>query len=93
MGPGNPLGETSRFTSTLGRGGMTPQMAAYQQILSLLPNIGGQHLGKFCMMLMAKLGIHLRALGVMRVSRVLVVPQFRLDQGSFIPVHQDPQGF
>ena len=21
------------------------------------------------------------------------VPQFGLDQGSFIPVHQDPQGF
>ena len=69
FGPGNPLGEASRFTSVLGPGGMTPQMAAYQQILSLLPNIGGQqmleHLGKFCMMLMDKLGIYLRVLGVM----------------------------
>ena len=40
FGPGNLLGEASRFTSVLGPGGMTPQMA-YQQILSLLPNIGG----------------------------------------------------
>ena len=44
FGPGNPLGEASRVTSVLGPGGMAPQMAAYQQILSLLPNIGGQQM-------------------------------------------------
>ena len=94
--PGNPLGETSRFNSVLGPGGMTPQMAAYQQILSLLPNIGGQQ------MLALRQVLH-DANGQVRnlpesfggnVSQPCIgVPQFGLDQGNFIPVHQDPQGF
>lgn len=40
----NPVGEQSGFNTVLGPGGMTPQVAAYQQILSLLPAIGGPQL-------------------------------------------------
>ena len=37
-------GEQSRFHTVHGPGGMTPQVAAYQQILNLLPAIGGPQL-------------------------------------------------
>ena len=37
-------GEQPRFQTVLGPGGMTPQVAAYQQILNLLPAIGGPQL-------------------------------------------------
>jgi len=40
-GCGNTGGEQSRFHTVHGPGGMTPQVAAYQQILNLLPAIGG----------------------------------------------------
>ena len=43
-GCGNASGEQLRFQTGLGPGGMTPQVAAYQQILNLLPAIGGPQL-------------------------------------------------
>ena len=43
-GCGNTGGEQSRFHTVHGPGGMTPQVAAYQQILNLLPAIGGPQL-------------------------------------------------
>ena len=43
-GCGNAGGEQSRFHTVHGPGGMTPQVAAYQQILNLLPAIGGPQL-------------------------------------------------
>ena len=43
-GCGNAGGEQSRFHTVHGPGGMTPQVAAYQQILNLLPTIGGPQL-------------------------------------------------
>ena len=43
-GCGNTGGEQSRFHTVHGPGGMTPQVAAYQQILNLLPAIRGPQL-------------------------------------------------
>ena len=70
-------------------GGMTPQVAAYQQILNLLPSIGGPQ------MLALRQVLH-EANGSVRglpenfggnVSQPCRgVPQFGLDQGSFLPM-------
>ena len=43
-GYGNPVGKQLRFNTAQGPGGITPQVAAYQQILNLLPVIGGSQL-------------------------------------------------
>ena len=46
-GCGNVSGDQSRFNTVHGPGGMTPQVAAYQQILNLLPAIGGPATNRF----------------------------------------------
>ena len=70
-GCSNASGEQLRFQTGLGPGGMTPQVAAYQQILNLLPAIGGPQLLSLrpvLLMLMEKLGICRRILVAMSVS-------------------------
>ena len=94
-GYGNPGGEQSRFNTSQVPGGMTPQVAAYQQILNLLPVIGGPQL------LSLRQVLH-DAHGQVRnlpdnfggnVSQPCTgVPHFGLDQGNFIPMQTYPSG-
>ena len=68
-------------------------MAAYQQILSLLPNIRSQQMLALRQVLHDANG-QVRNLSENFGGQLCVgVPQFGLDQGSFIPAHHDPQGF
>ena len=88
-GCSNASGEQLRFQAGLGPGGMTPQVAAYQQILNLLPAIGGPQLLSLRQVLHDAHG-QVRNLpenfGGNVSQPCMGVPQFGLDQGSFIPM-------
>ena len=88
-GCSNTGGEQPRFQTGLGPGGMTPQVAAYQQILNLLPAIGGPQLLSLRQVLHDAHG-QVRNLpenfGGNVSQPCMGVPQFGLDQGSFIPM-------
>ena len=88
-GCGNTSGEQPRFLTVLGPGGMTPQVAAYQQILNLLPAIGGPQLLSLRQVLHDAHG-QVRNLpenfGGNVSQPCMGVPQFSLDQRSFIPM-------
>ena len=88
-GCSNASGEQLRFQTGLGPGGMTPQVAAYQQILNLLPAIGGPQLLSLRQVLHDAHG-QVRNLpenfGGNVSQPCMGVPQFGLDQGSFIPM-------
>ena len=88
-GCSNTGGEQPRFQTVLGPGGMTPQVAAYQQILNLLPAIGGPQLLSLRQVLHDAHG-QVRNLpenfGGNLSQPCMGVPQFGLDQGSFIPM-------
>ena len=88
-GCGYASGEQLRFQTGLGPGGMTPQVAAYQQILNLLPAIGGPQLLSLRQVLHDAHG-QVRNLpenfGGNVSQPCMGVPQFGLDQGSFIPM-------
>ena len=88
-GCSNASGEQLRFQNGLGPGGMTPQVAAYQQILNLLPAIGGPQLLSLRQVLHDAHG-QVRNLpenfGGNVSQPCMGVPQFGLDQGSFIPM-------
>ena len=88
-GCGNAGGEQSRFHTVHGPGGMTPQVAAYQQILNLLPAIGGPQLLSLRQVLHDAHG-QVRNLpenfGGNVSQPCMGVPQFGLDQGGFIPM-------
>ena len=93
-GCGNTSGEQPRFQTVLGPGGMTPQVAAYQQILNLLPAIGGLQLLSLRQVLHDAHG-QVRNLpenfGGNVCQPCMGVPQFGLDQGSFIPMQSQFQ--
>ncbi|MCV6575669.1 MAG: hypothetical protein OIF58_08040, partial [Cohaesibacter sp.] len=74
---------------------MTPQVAAYQQILNLLPAIGGPQLLSLRQVLHDAHG-QVRNLpdnfGGNVCQPCTGVPHFGMDQGSFIPVQTYPNG-
>ena len=94
-GCGNTGGEQSRFHTVHGPGGMTPQVAAYQQILNLLPAIGGPQLLSLRQVLHDAHG-QVRNLpenfGGNVSQPCMGVPQFGLDQGGFIPLQNNMSG-